>query len=146
MEIDNEKCYVISSNKSFIFRFANSYFGSKWCGIWKMPIKLIDYFAYKIILDGTEKWLSAGNQIEMHLSKNLAIHSYEISPISIQEKVYPRGSCIVSELSLKNNSNTDKEVDVILEFAVNIRKYEENYTLREYQDSRKSLSKRFKII
>jgi glycogen debranching enzyme len=135
MEIDNEKCYVISSNKSFIFRFANSYFGSKWCGIWKMPIKLIDYFAYKIVLDGTEKWLSAGNQIGMHLSKNLAIHYYEISPISIQEKVYPRGSCIVSELSLKNNSNTDKEVDVILEFAVNIRKYEENYTIREYQDS-----------
>ncbi|MEM3443362.1 MAG: amylo-alpha-1,6-glucosidase [Candidatus Nanoarchaeia archaeon] len=135
MQIDNEKCYVITSGKSFIFRFANSYFGSKWCGIWKMPIKLIDYFAYKIRLDEKEWWLSAGNQTDFNFSKNLAIHSYESNQISIKEKVYPKGSCIVSEISLRNNTNIEKEVNVMLEFAANIRMYEEDYSLREYHYS-----------
>lgn len=42
------KVHVLAKNGTFLFRFNDSEFGSKWCGIWKKETKFFDYFAFEV--------------------------------------------------------------------------------------------------
>ena len=65
------KSYTLSGTRAFLYRYADTGFRTKWCGIWAPPYKLFEYFAFKV----NETWLSPENASKFSLEKKLqSIH------------------------------------------------------------------------
>ena len=127
----SSRSYILSGKKTFLYRFCDTGFKTKWTGLWKGSKKFLDYFAFKI----NDKWLSPENCHSFELSEIDASHHFSVDEIKIKEfllipEAYPSLVCL---LFLENPSKKRKEVKVELEVAANIREREENWHEREYE-------------
>ena len=66
--------HILAKNGTFICRFNDGEFGSKWCGIWKEGTKYFDYFAFA----ADDEWLSSSNiQSFKYINSMLSIQNVE---------------------------------------------------------------------
>lgn len=109
-----------------MLRFTNTFFGSKWFGIWFPPYKFIDYFAYRIA-DGTDTfWLTKDTQEDFMFIRDVGRHKFKYKSHTILEEVYPTsGSGVVSEL--KWLEKPEREIEIRCEVGINLRKYYEDF-------------------
>jgi len=119
-----EKCYLLRSKDTFLFRFCNGAFGSKWAGVWNLGKKFIEYFAFQV----NGEWLDFKNVVNFEYGWDWAVHEYKLNslPIKVKEIIRCLGNGIEIELQ------TGEEVDISLEIGVNIRKFDENEHKRKY--------------
>ncbi len=116
------KNYVLSNGGVHLFRFVNTNFGSKWAGVWNFDKKLLDYWAYKI----NDEWLSMHNCKDFENDYWHAKHKHVIGDINVTEDVVPAKEKIISLLKIKNNSDSEKTLNILLEVGANIRYRDEN--------------------
>ena len=125
----DKKVNIISRNGTFLFRFNNGGFGSKWCGIWDKNTKFVDYFAFKV----NDEFLSKENVADFKFY-NSGFCSYD----------YKTKYGIVTE----EDTCTDKAIFVTIkpefdcsitsEIGINIRDRSENYVeSKRYELSQK---------
>lgn len=126
-----DKSYTLSGHKSFIHRFADTGFRTKWCGIWMPPYKLFEYFAFKI----NDTWLSPADITDFSIEKRTAAHTFITDEIAVSEIIFTpkKIPAIIAHLHLKNTTIEKKEICVELEAAVNIRTKSENFHTRAYE-------------
>ncbi len=126
-----DKSYTISANKAFIHRYADTGFKTKWCGIWILPYKFFEYFAFKV----NDTWLCPENTVEFSLEKDTAIHTFALDGISVSESVFApkKIPAVVAQMTLQNTGGTKKNIIFELEAALNIRTKAENFHTREYE-------------
>ncbi|MBU4451653.1 MAG: amylo-alpha-1,6-glucosidase [Nanoarchaeota archaeon] len=125
------KSYTLSGTRAFLYRYADTGFRTKWCGIWAPPYKLFEYFAFKV----NETWLSPENASKFSLEKETAEHSFSIGGIDVREITFVQRKMptAVIQLNLKNTENAKKSVCIELEAAANMRTKFENFHKREYE-------------
>ena len=119
-----DKTYLLFKNGFFFFRFANSGFGSKWCGLWDLDTKLLEYFAFKV----GDEWLSRENIKNFDYNGTYARHIYKTKIGDVTEKI-ALGKSLVVELDLP------KRADIQAKLAFNLRKRDENKHGRHYEMS-----------
>ncbi len=128
-----DKIYAQKGFKSFLYRYTDSGFRTKWCGLWVPPIKILDYYAYKV----NGQWLDIKNQSRFVLEKERGVHEYNLKDtgIKVSETVFVPldKKSMISVLEVKNSTEADKKVTVFLEAAVNIRTKNENWHTRGYK-------------
>ncbi len=117
-----DKTYLLSNNGFFLFRFANGAFGSKWCGVWDVGKKLIEYFAFKV--DG--EWLSPENFHSLEYDGVKAVHRYGTHLGEVTEQV------VVGKSGLFVKVSIPKTVRCEVEVAANIRYRDEDIHGRGY--------------
>jgi len=121
----NKKCYMIKGNKCFLLRFANTFFGSKWFGLWFPPYKFLDYFAFKFGCGEKAFWLTSSTQKGFKYSNFEARHFYELGGCEVEEVEYPtKGSGIVDEIEVKKSESGRLKVEC--ELGIDVRKYYED--------------------
>ncbi|MEA3229427.1 MAG: amylo-alpha-1,6-glucosidase [archaeon] len=127
-----DRTYMQKGFKSFLYRYIDSGFRTKWCGFWVPPIKIIDYYAYKV----NGAWLDDKNMTEFVLEKEKAVHKYILKKegLKISETVFApfNYKTMISVLEIKNISKTEKNIEILLEAAINMRTKNENWHMREY--------------
>ena len=131
-----DKIYSQTGLKSFIYRYTDTGFKNKWCGLWGPPLKYLDYYAYKIKANDLEEWLSWDNCNKFILKPWGAWHYFRLEKINgleINEFVFvpKKRRCVISVLKIKN-LDEKKEISITLECGINIREKWENYHEREY--------------
>ncbi len=110
--------HVLSKNGSFLFRFNNGEFGSKWCGIWKADTKYFDYFAFKL----GEEFLSESNFKGFSFyNSQFSTLEFETSKGKVKEAVKCYDDCVL--VSVTPSYDTDIEAEV----GINIRNRNDNY-------------------
>ncbi|MCW1291749.1 MAG: hypothetical protein OH318_01450 [Candidatus Parvarchaeota archaeon] len=110
--------HTLARNGTFIFRFNDGEFGSKWCGIWKEKTKYFDYFAFKF----NDEWLSSKNLGKFYYNNSMnAEFEYNLNDIKIKESVYALTNGILVRII------SNKPGYLSLEYGVNIRDRIENY-------------------
>ncbi len=126
-----DKSYTLSGHMSFIHRYADTGFRTKWCGIWMPPYKLFEYFAFKV----NDTWLSPADITGFSIEKRMAAHTFITGGISVNEIIFTpkKIPAIIAHLHLKNTTIEKKEICVELEAAVNIRTKSENFHTRGYE-------------
>jgi hypothetical protein len=126
------KHYILANPRSFLCRYADTGFRTKWCGFWAPPIKHIEYYAYRIRSD-SDQWLSWEDCSDFILNPWGAVHKFRISGFDVAETVFIPESkpALVSFLKIKNKG-PKKRVSVLLEAAVNMRKKSEDWHARLY--------------
>ena len=110
--------HVLAKNGTFLFRFDNGEFGSKWCGIWNGDKKYYDYFAFKV----NGEFLSAENFVKLDFYNSVfAKHLFrpKTGPV-IEETI-----CLDGALLVKLRPEFD--CDVSFEAGVNIRDRAEDF-------------------
>ena len=110
--------HVMSKNGMFLFRFNNSEFGSKWCGIWKGSQKYFDYFAFKL----DDEFLSEAN------FKKFSFYNSQFSTLLFETskgKVMEEVKCYDDSILVSITPSFDSTVTC--EVGINIRKRDENY-------------------
>ncbi len=115
----DDKVHVLSNNGTFIFRFNNGEFGSKWCGIWKKDTKYFDYFAFKV----NGEFLSSANfqRFDFYNSQYAITHSKTQSGDVTEEVVCADGFVVVTVKTM-----FDAEIEA--EIGVNIRERSDGYS------------------
>ncbi|MEA3343587.1 MAG: hypothetical protein U9Q92_05445, partial [archaeon] len=113
------KEYNASGLHSFINRSADGGFKTKWCGVWVPPIKVFEYFAYRI--NGT--WLSSENCSKCVVKPWGVKHYFSRDDLDVTEVVFAPDDypSVISVIYLKNKTAREKKVRIDLEAAVNIR-------------------------
>jgi|GEM_PF-357183 len=126
-----DKSYTLSGTRAFLYRYADTGFRTKWCGIWAPPYKLFEYFAFKI----NDTWLSPESTTAFSLEKGTAEHSYSVNGLLVRETAFVQRKMptAVIQLTLKNTENIKKSICVELETAVNVRTKFENFHTKEYE-------------
>ena len=110
--------HVMSKNGTFLFRFNNGEFGSKWCGIWKENRKYFDYFAFKL---GNE-FLSESNFKKFSFyNSQFSTMSFETISGKVVEEIKCHDDCVIVSVTPSYNTSISAEV------GVNIRERDENY-------------------
>ena len=110
--------HVMSKNGMFLFRFNNSEFGSKWCGIWKGNQKYFDYFAVKL----GDEFLSESN------FKKFSFYNSQFSTLLFETsngKVIEEVKCYDDSILVSITPSFDSVITC--EVGINIRKRDENY-------------------
>ena len=110
--------HVMSKNGMFLFRFNNSEFGSKWCGIWKGNQKYFDYFAFKL----GDEFLSESN------FKKFSFYNSQFSTLLFETsngKVIEEVKCYDDSILVSITPSFDSVITC--EVGINIRKRDENY-------------------
>ncbi len=128
------KAYSLAGRKNFIYRGADTGFFNKWCGIWAGVWKIYEYFAYQI----NGEWLSPQKMDRFTYLPYVAIHHFkEINNINAKEILFIplNKNSVISVLRLENKSNEEKEVEILLESAIDIRRKNEDFNLRTYKAS-----------
>ncbi len=114
-----DKVHVLSKNGLFIFRFNDSEFGSKWCGIWKKNRKYFDYFAFKF--DGEALSASNVKKFEYYNSQS-AYFEFQLKSGLVREKVTCFDNRVLVSISADFKSNIEMEA------GINIRDRTEDYS------------------
>ena len=110
--------HVMSKNGMFLFRFNNSEFGSKWCGIWKGGQKYFDYFAFKL----DDEFLSETNFKKfLFYNSQFSTLLFETSKGKVMEEV----KCYDDSILVSITPSFDSAITC--EVGINIRKRDENY-------------------
>ncbi len=125
------KEYNASGLHSFINRSADGGFKTKWCGVWVPPVKVFEYFAYRI--NGT--WLSSENCSKCVVKPWGVKHYFSRDDLDVTEVVFAPDDypSVISVIYLKNKTAREKKVRIDLEAAVNMRYKQENVHERKYQ-------------
>lgn len=116
---------VLSKDGTFLFRFNDGEFGSKWCGIWKGKTKYFDYFAIKV----NDEFLSKDN-----------IKNFEFYNSQFERYTFKTNDGIVTEeISCTNNGvviaiKPTFNAIIQTEIGINIRDRTENYVLSKIYD------------
>lgn len=116
-EKKDKQHYVLSGNKGFFSRYADNGFKSKWTGLWKNNQKHLEYYSIK----GLEEQNCEKTEFDFIKAK----HFY---PEAVETVFVPKNK---AGLYVQITLNKEKEIE--LELAVNIRKREENLTTRKYK-------------
>ncbi|MEM4662431.1 MAG: amylo-alpha-1,6-glucosidase [Candidatus Diapherotrites archaeon] len=118
--------YFLSNKDCFFHRYYDTGFKTKWTGFWSNGKKYIEFFDFKVF----GKYLSESNCIKATYDFTKATHVHAIDDgVFIQSVWTPlSGAKLVVELQSANNKNFEAE----FEFAINIRKREENWHDRDY--------------
>ncbi|MFH1895095.1 MAG: amylo-alpha-1,6-glucosidase [archaeon] len=116
-ENKEKKYYILSGNKGFFSRYCDNGFKTKWTGLWKDTQKYLEYYSVK--------GLEEKNCIKTTYDYAKAKHYYKNAVETVFAPKNKSGLCIRIEFF--------GETQTELEFAVNIRKREENETAREYR-------------
>lgn len=126
----SDRSYILSGKKAFFHRFCDTGFKNKWCGLWAMPFKFLDYFAFSV----NGKWLSPENCVSFSYNEASASHQFRLDELSIKEFLFvpEETKVLVCILTLQGTSE-QKEIKLGLEIALNIRKREENWNDRIYE-------------
>ncbi len=114
------KVNVLSKNGTFLFRFNDGEFGSKWCGLWKDRTKYFDYFAFEV----NDEFLSKDNV------QNFEFYNTQFERYTFKTKdglVTEEISCIENGIMVALKSSFDATVKT--EIGINIRDRSENYVL-----------------
>lgn len=133
------KQYNTSGRRSFINRYTDTGFKTKWCGIWTPPIKAFEYFAYKV--NGT--WLSVKNSCKCTIKPWGVKHYFIAHDLNITESVFAPDNypSVISVITIKNKAMSRKKVNLEIEAAVNIRTKYENVHDRIYKEGFNELRK-----
>ena len=126
-ELRENRC-VITSEKSFLERFADSGFKTKWSGFWIPPFKFMDYYAYKV----NGNWLSHENVDNFTIQPRMGLWDHETSGLSVREYVFLLKNSFVSVLELKNTSDDKKAVSMCMEPAMDFRPNNEDISNAKY--------------
>jgi glycogen debranching enzyme len=127
-ELSNHS-YILSGKRAFLYRYCDTGFKNKWTGLWAMPHKFIEYFAFRI----NGEWLTTDNCISFGYNAASA-HQFKLNELFVKELLFiPENmKSLVCILTVKNPSSGLKKLIVDLELAVNIREREENWHDRTY--------------
>ena len=133
------KQYNTSGLHSFINRFTDTGFKTKWCGIWTPPIKAFEYFAYRI----NNTWLSDHNCTRCTIKPWGCKHYFAADDLDITETVFAPDNhpSAISIITLKNKTTKKRKIKIDMEAAVNIRTKEENIHERKYETEFNELRK-----
>ncbi len=127
-----DKTYSQKGFRSFIYRYADSGFRTKWTGLWIPPFKILDYHAYNV--DG--EWLDSNTQRRFVLEKETGTHTYWLKDgkLRAHEHVFvpEDAKSMISVLVLENKTGKPIKAKVGLECGANIRTKNENWHNREY--------------
>ena len=128
----HDKTYAQKGFRSFLYRYIDSGFRTKWSGFWIPPLKILEYYAYNV----NGEWLDVNNQTRFALDKEKGIHRYNLAKkgLEVSEMVFvPLDmKSMISVLEIKNTSTKDTKVNISFEVAVNMRTKDENWHVREY--------------
>ncbi len=116
------KFYVKNGGKLILMRFDTGAFGSKWCGVWRPPLKLIEYWAFKV----DDEWLSPQNCMGFDGKR----HLYELKGMRVEEEVLVGDGV---KIRLRFKGKRKGKVKVQMEVGINIRRWEENAHDRRYE-------------
>ena len=122
--------YILSGRKAFLYRFCDTGFKNKWAGLWAMPCKFLEYFAFNV----NGKWLSPDNCKNFTTGEISSSHQFRLDNVSVRELSFipEDDKSLICILSFQNLSTSRKTLKVGLEAAINIRGREENWHEREY--------------
>jgi hypothetical protein len=125
--------YFLSGKKAFFHRHCDTGFKNKWTGLWAMPFKFLEYFAFKI----DNEWLSPDTAVRFISDQASSTHEFMLKELKVREYLFvpENHKALVCILTLKNLSNEAKVFKIDLETAVNIRSREENWHDRKYDKS-----------
>jgi len=125
-----KRSYVLSGKKVFLYRFCDTGFKNKWCGLWAMPHKFLEFFAFKI----NDEWLSPDNCKTFTHNETSSSHVFEIDGLSAKEFLFvpEESKSLICILTIHNSSNEQKKIILDLQIALNIRDREENWYERKY--------------
>ncbi|MCS7093689.1 MAG: amylo-alpha-1,6-glucosidase [Candidatus Aenigmarchaeota archaeon] len=128
--MNENKMYFLVGESCFFNRFCDGNFRSKWNGLWKLTTKYLEYYAMKV--NGV--WLTS-SQRTIEEGLEYFKHCYEVDRISIEEKLFipEKEPALVIFLSFENLSDSDRNVNLEIETAVNIREWNENWNERDYE-------------
>jgi glycogen debranching enzyme len=116
--------YFLGNGRCFFYRFSDSGFRNKWCGLWCGGKKISEYFAVK----ANGEWLSPENQKSFEYDFSKAVHTYETDAGRVTETLFvPEDSSSVMVV-IDAPPKTRIEVKV----AANVRLANENVTDRRY--------------
>jgi len=133
---------IITSDQAFILRYADSGFKSKWSGFWVPPLKVMDYFAYKI----NGEWLSPSNVSKFQLKPELGIWNYRLSNLEVKEHLIVVNKGFISILDIKNCTDDKKAVSICLESALDFRPRSEDVVDVNYQTTFSAVRSAVKVI
>lgn len=127
----SNRSYILSGRKSFLYRFCDTGFKTKWTGLWYGPKKFLDYFAFKV----NGEWLSPSNNNSFEMGEIDAKHYFSVDDLVVKEFVFVPENfpSLISLISVKNASDRQKEIEIELEIAANIRDRDENWHDRTYK-------------
>jgi hypothetical protein len=110
--------HVLSKNGTFLFRFNNGEFGSKWCGVWKANRKYFDYFAFKL----GDEFLSEANFKEFSFyNSQFSVLTFKTKKGEVTESVKCYDDCILVSITPSYDTSINAEI------GINIRDRNENY-------------------
>ncbi len=119
------KNYLLANNGTFLMRFVNTAFGSKWCGIWHNWIKYIEYFATKV----NDVWLGMHNNVKLIFDGAKAKHVFNLGDAKAFEEVVVGERYAIVRVYLEGL----EKARVGFEVGVNTRFREENIHGRNYK-------------
>lgn len=109
---------VLSKDGTFLFRFNDGEFGSKWCGFWKKNVKYLDYFAFMI----NNEYLSSKNMEKFEFyNSQFCRYYFRTKDGQVTEDV----ACDIDRVII--TIKTDFAAEINSEFGVNIRTRNQNY-------------------
>lgn len=111
-------CHLIARTGSFLFRFNDTAFGSKWCGYWRGGEKLVEYWAFSF----GGRWLSPGTLDSFHYSPE-----EPRARMSFASGAFSEEACFASR-GLKVSAASKLPGRAELELAFNLRGSGENAT------------------
>jgi glycogen debranching enzyme len=122
--------YILSGKRAFFYRYCDTGFKNKWAGLWAMPLKFVEYFAIKI----NGEWLSPNTIVTFTSDEFHSEHKFQLKGMNVREFLFvPEGKkSLVCKLMLENMQAENKNAEIDLEVAVNIREREENWHDRKY--------------
>jgi hypothetical protein len=116
--------YFLGNGRCFFYRFSDSGFRNKWCGLWCGGKKAVEYFAVKV----NGEWLSPENQKSFEYDFCKAVHVYETDSGKVTETIFvPEDS---SSVMVVVDAPPKSRIEVKL--AANVRMPNENATDRRY--------------
>jgi hypothetical protein len=110
-------CHVITNGKNFLFRFNDSAFGSKWCGLWRGEEKIIEYWAFRF----GDDWLSPG-KFSRFLLNQKGRHARLSYGNELSEEV------VLSQRGLSVSAASKLPAPAEIEIGINLRSANENVT------------------
>lgn len=122
--------YILAGKKAFFHRYCDTGFKNKWTGLWAMPHKFLEYFAFKI----NGEWLSPKTTSIFSSDEIRASHEFNLTGLKTKEFLFvpENHKALACLLTLENLDPKDKKIPVEIEVAVNIREREENFHERKY--------------
>lgn len=116
--------YFLGNGMCFFYRFSDSGFRNKWCGLWCGGKKSVEYFAVKV----NGEWLSPENQKSFEYDFCKAVHRYDTDAGKVTETVFVPDDSQSVLVVIDAPPKTRIEVKI----AANVRLPNENVTDRRY--------------